>query len=178
MSHFRKLQLRIDASAAMDGRNLIHERTFDKWQKYGVRLRKDEDYVGVPNEQYKLCGKHAEYVLSLLPSSLLDVEIPEVWVFHGTPVKGKNSMLAPHRDMVRLCGINVYFDTHGERTIFYRYENGDLIEDGSFIAGDGDCYVLNVDQPHSVALSQLHTRKLLSIAFIKTPYEEVVRHFP
>lgn len=177
MESFRKLKLNLPTDDADDLDRLSLKRTFYKWQKYGLSLLKTRDYEAVENSQYTLDSGKTTRILALLPQSLLDVEIPEVWVFNGTPKTENSPMLAPHRDLVRLCGINSYFDTNGERTVFYRYERGNLYEESSFVAKDGDCYVLDVDKPHAVELVSGCTRKFMSISFINTPYSEVVRHF-
>jgi len=177
VNHFKKIPLQIDTTKVEDTTRLEFKNTFYKWQKYGLRLLKDSPYEAVANKQYRLRPEDETEVLKCLPPSLLEIELPEVWVFNGKPNTDNAPMLAPHRDLVRLCGINAYFQTHGERTIFYQYKHEDLVEESSFVAEDGDCYILNVDVPHAVALTPLHTRKLMSISFITTPYHEVIKHF-
>lgn len=177
MEYFRRLPLLISTESASDPSRLTFERLFDKHSKYGLRLRQKLDYVSVFNTQYRLAEADAAEVLGHLPRSLLDIEVPEVWVFNVDSNSDGVPMLSPHRDLVRLCGINVYFETHGERTIFYKYETSDLIEEDSFVAEDGDCFILDVDKPHAVALSPPHMRKMLSISFIRTPYSVVAAHF-
>lgn len=177
MRYFKKLGLHIDASVAADTGRLDLQNVFYRWQKYGLRLKRDRDYEAVANNQFRLSPEDEAAVVAKLPASLVAIESPEVWVFNGKPLTDNSPMLAPHRDLVRLCGVNVYFETHGERTIFYQYQDGDLTEEESFTATDGECYVLDVDQPHAVELVPGCTRKLMSISFIKTPYAEVVKHF-
>ena len=177
MKYFKKLSLSIDTSCALDTTKLSFGDSFYKWQKYGLNLLKQMKYTAVANKQYKIIGKDADDILAYLPKSLLYLEVPEVWVFNSQSNDAKLSMLAPHRDLVRLCGINIYYETHSERTIFYTYDNQVLSEVESFVAKNGDCYILDVDQPHSVELTPNKIRKSLSISFINTPYSEVIKHF-
>ena len=177
MSYFKKIDLNVDTALAKDTSKLAFENSFYKWQKYGLKLLKYKEYTPIANNQYKITGQSKTKILKCIPQQLLLIEEPEVWVFNGTGSVEGLSMLAPHRDLVRLCGINIYFETNNERTIFYDYHNQNLTEVSDFIAKDNDCYILDVDQPHAVELAQGKTRKLISIAFIKTPYSEVIKYF-
>lgn len=178
MQYYRKLNLRFAAlELANDPSRLVFHNAYKTPQKYGLRLQKNKPFISVPNLTYKLREEDAQHVVSDLPKKLLELEVPEVWVLNICPTDSDEpTMLAPHRDIVRMCGINIYFDTHGERTIYYECENNKIAERDSFVAKDGECYVLDLDAVHAVELVPPHVRKAVSISFIRTPYREVVRY--
>jgi hypothetical protein len=175
----RKLDLSFDISGMQT--NAAHLEMNDEYsvpQKYGVALSRRLDFISVPNATYQVLAEDKERILRHLPDSLLAVEVPEVWVLNIKPTESEDlTMLAPHVDKVRKCCVNIYVDPHGERTAYYDYRAGKLEEIESFVAQDGECWALDSDRPHSVQLSPPHVRKAISISFIKTPYDEVVKHF-
>jgi hypothetical protein len=179
MECFRKLGLAFDVSGMQT--NADHLDMIDEYatpQKYGIALQRSVDFISVPNATYQLLSEDKERILRNLPQSLLNVEIPEVWVLNIKPTQSEDlTMLSPHVDKVRKCCVNIYIDPHGERTAYYGYRAGKLTEIASFIAKDGECWALDSDTPHSVQLSPPHVRRAISISFIKTPYADVVAHF-
>ena len=179
MRSYQKLNLRLDASDIVaDASSLAFIKEHNEPQKYGVRLGKIRNFKSVPSKTYMIRPEDAAKVLATLPTELLAVEVPEVWLLYIKPDETSlASMLAPHKDIVRLCGINYYLETHGERTVYYNYESGGkLTEVGSFIAQAGECYVMDVDEPHAVELTPNYVRQMISVSFIHTPYAEVVKH--
>ena len=83
-------------------------------------------------------------------------------------------MLAPHVDGVRVTAINIYSNTNGERTCFYTYAaGGDIQEVGSFVAKDGDIWLMDVSKPHAVELKVGKNRRVLTLSFITTPFDVV-----
>ena len=143
-------------------------------QKYGVSLLRQKKFTSVPNRTYDTLQSDTKKVLSYLPKKILELEVPKVWVLDIQPTSDEKVMLAPHIDGVRLTALNIYGSTNGERTCFYQYKSGGKIEEkDSFVARDGEAYLLNVDKPHAVELVPGKTRRVLSVSFITTPYEKV-----
>jgi hypothetical protein len=180
MRSYQKLKLRLPASdIVVDAGELTLIKEHNEPQKYGVRLSKLREFKSVPSKTYMAKPEDAAKVVALLPKELLDVEVPEVWLLYIKPDENSlTSMLAPHKDIVRLCGINFYLETHGERTVYYSYASGGkLTEVGSFVAQDGECYVMDVDEPHAVELTPNYVRRMVSVSFVRTPYKEVIKYF-
>lgn len=177
MLPYRKVNLFFSGEEVdTDATNLFMHAEYSTPQKYGIALAKTLDFVSVPNSTYEMKDGDKKKVLKFLPKKLLEVEVPEVWVLNIKPADTNNlTMLAPHVDKVRKCCINFYIDPHGETTTYYEYFAGKIKEIGSFVAKNGECWVLDSDQPHSVTLSPPHIRKAISISFIHTPYKEVIR---
>ena len=147
-------------------------------QKYGLALKKKQDFISVPNILYGLEDHIKEVVYKQLPSSLLAIEKPTVKLLTITPSASKAStMLAPHIDIGRKCCLNIYISTHAERSIYYEYKAGKIEEVASFVANDGECWLIDVSKPHAVLLSPPHIRKAVTVSFVSTPYEEVAKHF-
>jgi hypothetical protein len=99
--------------------------------------------------------------------------------------------LRPHKDHGITCCVNYYIQSNGCTTHFYeakpnakpeRYEGKtasklydvtDLTEVSSFVAADGDCYLLDVSQIHSVSIPKSGVRKFLSFNWFDHSYEEI-----
>jgi hypothetical protein len=179
MNPFKKLNIKFEVdSVDTDASNLEMHEEYSSPQKYGLALKKVFNFVSVPNATYEIAAEDKAKVLKYLPKELLDVEVPEVWVLNIKPAETTDTtMLAPHVDKVRKCCINIYINTHGEKTTYYDYKAGELFEIGSFVAADGECWALDSDRPHSVTLTPPYIRKAISISFIKTPYKEIVKSF-
>jgi hypothetical protein len=178
MLPFIKIDIKFEVDEVdTNSNNLEMHSEYSVPQKYGIALKKNFDFVSVPNATYEISKKDKSKVLKHLPRSLLDIEVPEVWILNIKPADTYGpTMLAPHVDKVRKCCINVYVDTHEEKTSYYDYTAGKITEIGSFVAKDGECWALDSNKPHSVLLSPPHIRQAISISFINTPYEEVIKH--
>ena len=178
MLPFTKLNLKFELDGInTDARNLEMHAEYSVPQKYGIALKKNFNFVSVPNSTYEIAAEDKQQVLKQMPKALLDIETPEVWILNIKPADTQDpTMLAPHVDKVRKCCINVYADTHGEKTTYYEYNAGKIKEIGSFVANNGECWALDSDTPHSVLLSPPHIRRAISISFINTPYLQVMEH--
>lgn len=154
----------------------FHESYQQKINKYVIALG-DYSYKPTRNNTYDLIPKDRKKVVSQLPKSLTDLEVPEIGIMEFLPpANADRVMIAPHRDLVRLCCINIYLKTQGGKTTFYNYKAGKIEEIEGFTAKDGDTYILNVDVPHSVEMTSGITRNILTMSFMKTPYSEVIKH--
>jgi hypothetical protein len=173
--YFCRNPINIDVSEiCLDVGQLKMNAQYVKPQKYGLALQKQSPFVSVPTDSFEAKEQDAHKIISQLPQKLLAIEIPKVWVLSVQATHDEKVMLAPHRDGVRLTAINFYKTTHNERTVFYKYKAGVIEEADSFIAQDGDSYIMNVDEPHSVELCPGEVRKFLTLAFISTPFAQVV----
>lgn len=178
MRPFQKLDMQFDIDGVdTDSRNLEMHAEYSAPQKYGLALSKTSKFVSVPNATYEIRSDDKQQILKHMPQALLDIEVPEVWVLNIKPADTQDpTMLAPHVDKVRKCCINIYVDTHGEKTTYYDYVAGKLTEIGGFVAEHGECWALDSDRPHSVLLTPPHIRRAISVSFINTPYSEVMKH--
>lgn len=100
-------------------------------------------------------------------------------------------ILRPHRDHGITCCINYYIQSNNCTTHFYEanpnakreqykgktasnlYDINDLTEVSSFVAADGECYMLDVKQIHSVSIPHNGVRKFLSFNWFDRSYDEI-----
>jgi hypothetical protein len=176
--------------------NLTLVESYKAPQKYAFSLWEKEKFFPVGNDTYDVEHDDKYIAECFVPKDLLEIEYPICRIIKIDPndvvhrsfdifkKRGKNEskeivkyMLPPHIDRVRKCGFNFYLETHNEETKYFRYENDKIYEDYSFIAQNGDCWLLNVDVPHAVTLNPPHVRIIFSVSFIHTPFEEVVKYF-
>lgn len=100
----------------------------------------------------------------------------------------------PHVHTKEECTINFYYKTNGETTVFY---DGDCIIDDdaatdngnsyhmvksdsltkvlTYVAADGEVWLLNTKKPHSV-FGGVSPRRILQV-HMAIPYEQVLEHF-
>lgn len=102
-----------------------------------------------------------------------------------------NGLLRPHIDHKISCCVNYYIESNNCTTTFYKkqkssipsvcygeytanlYNVEELIELDSFIAKDGECYLLNVSEIHSVTIPKFGVRKFLTFNWFDRSYEEI-----
>lgn len=101
----------------------------------------------------------------------------------------------PHVHTKEECTINFYYKTNGETTIFYdgdcvididaATDNGNsyhmvkpdaLTEVTTYVATDGDVWLLNTKKPHAVIGNDSLPRYILQV-HMAIPYEQVLQHF-
>ena len=100
-------------------------------------------------------------------------------------------LLQPHIDHGITCCVNYYIQSNSCTTTFYKklqsstasvcygkttanlYNIEELVELGSFNANDGDCYLLNVSEIHSVTIPKTGVRKFLTFNWFDRSYEEI-----
>lgn len=176
IGYFQKLPITVDVSGVNRAFHTLRPHgVYKSWQKYGVAYRKRHEFAAATNESRYLDDNDAARILAQLPEEVLALESPEVWMLNAEPVvTDERVMFPPHIDVVRLCSINIYYKTNGERTAYYEYiPGGEILEVASFTAKDGDVYLLNSSKPHSVEMVSGLPRASVSVSFLKTPYEAV-----
>ena len=123
-------------------------------------------------------------VKNILPSILQDeAEIVLCKIYKGA---------LPHQDHDCKCKINFYLKTGSAKTVYfskpdidgYSYHNNSqhnmydikqhrLKKIGSFIANDGETYLLDTSQIHAVIMPEEATRIIVSVSFNR-PYNEIL----
>lgn len=176
----RLTPLKLDIS--FDDAGLKHNlhRTHDRWQKYGVALKRSTNYVPAIATTYNVSESIYSVVVENIPGHVLALEKPVVWYLEvdggsdiETPI-----LIPPHVDDFRICTINFYLEASGEITTFHHYDKGAMREVGSFSAKNGDCWILNTTVPHSVKLTPGKKRRVLGVSFLRTPYSTVSSFLP
>lgn len=145
-------------------------------QKYSVALKRRRDYDHASPVLHVIDEVGTRLFREQLPRELLELEVPEVILLTVTPERPSGDLIfPPHVDKIRLCCVNVYLTPHEERTVYYRYDGGTMCEVESFVAKDGECWVLDTTAPHAVELSYPYCRRMVSASFVHTPFETVRR---
>jgi hypothetical protein len=175
---FKQINTKIEFNDTLtDIKSDLHM-THDKWQKYGLTLKKKENYEASIATTYEVTDQVKSYVLSTIPTELLQLETPQVWYLEVTGTTASTTMLPPHIDTFRICTINFYINTNGEKTKFYEYKSGTTMDEiGEFCAKNDECFILNTTVPHSVKLMPEKTRSVIGASFLNTPYEKVITYF-
>jgi hypothetical protein len=179
MKYAAKLDYPIDTSYLAE--SIIEPlRDYGKVQRYGRDL--PGDYVEQAKEGWVAKNKsvsNADCFIDQLPSKLLSLERPYVIILALPASATTNPILPAHRDYNKTCGINVYLETNGEITKFYRWsretKKSEFVEE--FCAATGDVWAMNTDIPHSVVLTPNKARSMLSFCFTKLSYEQVLGAF-
>jgi hypothetical protein len=176
----RPLPFKVDVS--LDNKGLKHRlhRNHDKWQKYGVALKRVSPYIPAIATTYDVSEAVYESVVSSIPGSVLSVETPVVWYLEvdGGSLEDSPVLIPPHVDDFRVCTINFYLEASGEVTSFHNYNLSKINDIGSFSAKSGECWILNTNVPHSVKLVPGRKRQVLGLSFIKTPYDIISSLLP
>ncbi len=124
-----------------------------------------------------------------VPGELLELLKPEIIRF--VVVMGPNQV-NPHRDHNILTALNCYFQSGGAITHYWEappdckpitfpgaktsniYKDMDLKHLGSFKAHDGEAYLLNVNEIHSVERTSIKTRRFVQLSWKQRKFGEVL----
>jgi hypothetical protein len=172
MKHAAKLTHKIDTSPLLEADITPHQK-YGKVQKYAR---------GMPGDNFGSETKNigdVEVFLEQLPPALLALERPHLFLLELPATDAANPVLPAHVDLNKTCGINVYLDTHGEVTKFYRWNKETRISEyeEEFCAQPGDVWLMDTSVPHSVDLVPGKARSMLTFSFTKTKYHEVLECF-
>lgn len=175
---FKQLPIELNQRYPLEDLKYSVHMVHDRWQKYGVALKKKVDYDPAIATTYFVSSNVKDSILAIIPKGLLQIEYPEVWYLEVSGGDGgKPSIVPPHIDRFRKTVINFYLATNKETTTFYQYSDSSVDVIAEFSSGNNECWVLNTDQPHSVSMIPGKSRAIVSISFIHTPYSEVIKWF-
>ncbi len=176
----RLLPFGVNISLDDEGLKYRLHKNHDKWQKYGVALKRVSPYVPAIAVTYDVSQSVYDKVVSSIPSRILSLETPVVWYLEvdGGISKDSPVLIPPHIDDFRLCTINFYLEASGEVTSFHSYNLSRMDDIGSFSAKSGESWILNTNVPHSVKLVPGKKRQVLGLSFIKTPYDVISSILP
>lgn len=169
MKHAEKLTLKINYQD-LDFTKCTTHKEYTKIQRFSL---------GLTGTAFGSETKHvpdSEYFLQQLPKTILDIEIPYVFLLDIKTPDCTQAVLPAHIDINKLCGINVYIQAQGEVTKFYDWNSvsrsSTYVEE--FCATQGETWLMNNQQPHSVDLIKNCQRRILTYSFIKTPYNQIL----
>lgn len=174
MINYAKLGFSLD-TACLEGIPLQVHRTLSKRQKYAKEQA--DTHTLLPVDVLLIPSKRAtDYLVAQLPAAVRAVEIPSISILEMVvPNDCNNPMFGTHVDLARIATINHYIDANDEETFFYRWENETSVPIESFVAEEGSTYLLDVSVPHSVKLVPGKTRRILTMSFVRTSYQDLWR---
>lgn len=179
MNHAAKLAYQIDTSLLLSTVVTPHQK-YGKVQRYGKGLPGDyvaQEKLGWGSETKNI--SNADLFREQLPSRLLSLEQPFVFILELPAVDVPDPVLPAHVDFNKTCGINVYLETNGEVTKFYHWnkeaKKAEYTEE--FCAATGDVWLMDTSVPHSVTLTPRKARQMLTFSFTKLKYNEVLECF-
>jgi hypothetical protein len=165
MNETCKLDIQIDVNP-LYGLNLPLYKTIAKHQKHSNEQAKSHDrlpidILAIPSRRTR------DYILDQIPNGVLQVEVPELSILEVTvPLNSKSPVIGAHVDLGRIAVFNYYMETNGEITSF---------PEDSFIAEDGDMYLMDVTKVHTVSLVPGTRRRILSMSFYRADFETLRR---
>jgi hypothetical protein len=174
-----KLNFSFDLSGIqLDTSILPFHGEFYRPQKYAIEMLRNKDLKFTTNKTYELKLEDKKKIIDQLPKSLIALETPEdIGIMCMILPEGNTEViLPPHVDKVRKTAINFYLETSGGKTIYYDFKNNKLEEKFSFVAKNGETWLLDVDKPHSVEIEYPFIRRILTISLKNTTYEEVIKN--
>ena len=173
MKHATKLPIRIDLSPLREELLASHQKYY-RVQKYARNL----DGTSIPYTETLKVLNEAEFVAQL-PEEVVAIERPGVFMLELPALDAQDPVLPAHVDINKTCGINVYLDTHGEVTKFYKWgkdsRQSEYVEE--FCADTGDVWLMDTSVPHSVDMVPNKPRRMLTFSFTKMKYAEVLSCF-
>jgi hypothetical protein len=169
MNKFQKINLKFDISN-VDISKTIHHKTYSTKQIYNKNI--DSVFECLPIVTYKFEKEIETILIDQLPKKILDIEIPDIYIFNIEKSYARVPIIAPHIDVERQCCINLYLCTSGEITSFYEWDSHKktLHSPEHFRAKENECWLLNSQVPHSVTMAQGKQRIMISFSFMKTPF--------
>lgn len=159
--------------SALDVSKTELRRTFYKRQCYNRDL--DEKFTAIPTALHTISDDVVESLIAQLPKTVLDVEVPHVYIIQMDASDAELPTLAPHVDPNRSCGINIYLQANGERTQYYDWDTKTktLTETEHFVAKQGECWLMDTSVPHSVMLIPNRSRAMLTFSFVNAKYNVI-----
>jgi hypothetical protein len=169
MKYATKLSLNIDTSSLRE-EDLTRHQMYFRPQKYS------RNHTGFPVPSFTLGIDNGDEFIDQLPTALLALERPSVFVLELPAVSYPSPTLPAHVDLNRTCGINVYLEANGEVTNFYTWdqETKTATFDEHFCSDVGEAWLMNTTVPHEVKMITMKRRRALTFSFTKAKYEEVL----
>lgn len=173
MTPFAKLSFRIPVDASVVHRAEPYLQ-FTKKQKYNRDL--DPKFTSTPTEIMAVPDAVVADTLALLPSAVLQIENPQVFLIRMVAMDAPYPVLPAHVDYNRSCGINFYLEAAGETTHYYDWDAASrtLTETSQFCAEVGECWLLDTTIPHSVTLKPKTQRTILTVSFVDAPFAAIL----
>ena len=147
--------------------------------RYKYTFWEKESAPPTPLHVYAVPDPFAKNLLLQLPRAVLDREVPGV-LYMKMEKPHPNSTVPPHVDIGRRSAINVYIKCSQEITEFFEANEvtKTLVSQGTFVAKEGDAWLLNVSKPHAVRMSSASLRSCISFSFRKLRFDELVGLLP
>lgn len=179
MKYATKLDYKIDLRP-LEESTLTPARVYARMQRYAKGL--PGDYEALAETGWSARNKtvsNEDQLINQLPADLLRQERPYLLYLELPAINTPNPVLPAHRDYGKKSSINVYLETGGEVTKFYKWnietQSSDFVEE--FCAKENDIWLMDTNTPHSVDLNPNKARILLTFCFAKLPYEKVLESF-
>lgn len=164
--------------------------TLELPDKFDVQLSHQYPHSGGALKYYNLRGGD---VASAVARALSRVFIKQLTPSITYATLSGTAVFPPHFDDGPNTAINFYLRTNEERTVFYSRKHGaipyrltpahidnlyhkeDLVEQYSFAASTGDCYLLNVAEVHAIESVDVdHINRSFISCYFSEPYDVVV----
>jgi hypothetical protein len=176
--HFTKVAFGIDigdlTTSPMD---LVQVADVHNRQRYKYTEWQSETAPPTPLLMYRLTDDVEKSILRQLPEALLAREVPGVYYMRMPKPCAESKALPPHVDRGRRAAINIYTKCGGETTQFFEADEGAkelrLVE--SFVANEGEAWLMDVSKPHAVLMASAFERCGVSLSFRKARFEELAK---
>jgi len=157
------------APTALKNIAITETKEYTRLQKYA------KNTVGNKVALKSLHFEAPEVLIQQLPQHLVLAERPNVFLLEAPATEQSASVVPPHIDYRRSCGVNVYLEAGGEVTQFYEWDSatGETTVVEEFEAKRGECWLLNTSVPHGVLLVKGKSRKILTFSFSSLTYDQV-----
>ncbi len=176
-----KLDLKLDVSQINEN-DIKKVNEFDKVQKYSNNL------AGTHVAMHNFEVIDVDHFLLQLPQKLLSLESPRVAFLKIPASNVSDPVIAAHVDLPyrnesrayrRRCVINFFYNWSSEVVNFYKWDRelkqSLLVE--TCTPSQNECWLMNTSVPHSANLIPNKEASILSFAFEKLCYEEVLNVF-
>ena len=180
MNYFSQIELKFDVpDFDISSWRMAQVADISDRARYKYTLWEKELAPPTPLHVYAVPEPYAKSLLLQLPRAVLDREVPGVF-YMKMEKPHPNSTVPPHVDIGRRSAINVYIKCSQEITEFFEAneETKTLTSQGTFVAKEGDAWLLNVSKPHAVRMSCASLRSCISFSFRKLRFDELVGLLP
>jgi hypothetical protein len=177
-NYFKKMNIAIDyKDAILSDKTLIQVSDVHNRRRYKYTEWQKETAPPTPLLMYCLSSEAEKKILRQLPAAVLEREVPRVYYMQMPKPCAESKALPPHIDRGRRAAINIYTKCSGETTQFFDAHEGsrELLLVESFVAREGEAWLINVSQPHAVLMTDSPERCGISLSFRHTRFDELVK---